>query len=125
MSIRSILTLGFVAVVSVAVIPRQGAVTILTSAQVNAFTTYTYYTSKGYCSPTTTINWPCGSNKKNSGWYAALTSIPPTNCNQNPKFLPTASGGDGTTIPHYTLLLHPITLGVSLLFNSSQRVRGI
>jgi hypothetical protein len=54
------------------------SVTDMTSAQVDALTPYTYYTSAGYCEPSVTENWTCGAN-----------------CNANPGFQPIASGGDG------------------------------
>jgi len=56
-------------------------VTPMTSAQVDAFAPYTYYTSAGYCNPSVTRSWTCGAN-----------------CNANPGFRPIASGGDGSVI---------------------------
>ena len=57
------------------------SVTTMTSAQVGAFTQYTYFASAGYCDPSVTKNWTCGAN-----------------CNANPGFQPIASGGDGSII---------------------------
>jgi len=73
------LGLGFLSFTKAVVIPRQGAVTALSSAQISAFTTYTFFASAAYCNPDTTINWSCGAN-----------------CNANPGFVPVASGGDGS-----------------------------
>lgn len=56
-------------------------VTTMTTAQVDAFTPYTYYASAGYCNPSVTRNWTCG-----------------VNCDANPGFQPIASGGDGAII---------------------------
>jgi len=53
----------------------------MTPAQVNAFRPYTYYASAGYCNPSVTRAWTCGSN-----------------CNANPGFRPIDSGGDGSGI---------------------------
>ncbi|KAJ4473289.1 lipase [Lentinula edodes] len=62
-------------------IQARTAITTLTTAQIEVYKPYTYYASAGYCSPTTTINWSCG-----------------TNCEANPTFVPVASGGDGDSI---------------------------
>lgn len=59
--------------------PRASAITTMTTAQVNTFTPYTYYAAAGYCNPSVTKTWTCGAN-----------------CNANPKFIPIASGGDGS-----------------------------
>jgi len=75
------LGLGFLAIASAAVLPRQGAVTALSAAQISAFKPYSFFASSAYCSPSTTINWSCGAN-----------------CNGNPGFVPIASGGDGDTV---------------------------
>ncbi|KAF8508908.1 lipase [Gautieria morchelliformis] len=74
----SVLSLGFLSFTSAAVLPRQGPVTAVSSAQINTFTPYTSFASAAYCDPSKTINWSCGAN-----------------CNANPGFIPVASGGDG------------------------------
>ncbi|KAF8510192.1 alpha/beta-hydrolase [Hysterangium stoloniferum] len=61
------------------VLPRQGAVTAVSTAQINSFSPFTHFASTAYCQPSTTINWSCGAN-----------------CNANPGFIPVASGGDGS-----------------------------
>ena len=55
-------------------------ITVITGAQVDAYTPYTHYASTGYCNPSVTLTWTCGAN-----------------CNANPGFKPIASGGDGST----------------------------
>jgi len=57
--------------------PRQG-ITPLSSEQISAFKPYTYFASAGYCNPSATLDWTCGAN-----------------CDANPGFITTASGGDG------------------------------
>lgn len=56
-------------------------ITVMTTAQIDALTPYTYYASAGYCNPSATKTWTCGAN-----------------CNANPGFEPIASGGDGSSI---------------------------
>jgi hypothetical protein len=89
---RSVIPLGCAAlsVVSAAVVPRQGAVTALSASQINAFTPYSFFASTAYCDPSTTINWSCGAN-----------------CNGNPGFLPTASGGDGGSVQFWYVGFDP------------------
>lgn len=65
-------------------------ITVMTSAQVNAFTPYTYYASAGYCNPSVTETWTCGAN-----------------CNANPGFKPIASGGDGSSTQFCSSLSTP------------------
>ena len=54
-------------------------VTVMTDDQVSVFTPYTYYAAAGYCSPSLTETWSCGSD-----------------CNATSGFKPIASGGDGS-----------------------------
>ncbi|KAF9528953.1 lipase [Crepidotus variabilis] len=63
---------------------RQTSVTILSSAQVASYKSYTYYASAAYCSPETTKTWTCG-----------------TNCEQNSGFKPIDSGGDGAIVQYW------------------------
>ncbi|KAH9926973.1 Alpha/Beta hydrolase protein [Fomitopsis serialis] len=60
------------------------SITALTSAQIAAFTPYTWYASAGYCSASETLSWSCGSN-----------------CEANPNFEPVASGGNGDTTQYW------------------------
>ena len=62
-------------------VQARQAITTLTSGEVSAFRPYSHYASTAYCNPSTTINWSCG-----------------TNCQANPGFIPTASGGDGSDV---------------------------
>jgi hypothetical protein len=72
------------AIVSVGASPvelsKRQSITALTSAQINAFTPFTHFASTAYCQPSTTKTWTCGAN-----------------CNANADFIPTASGGDGSS----------------------------
>ena len=56
------------------------SITTLSPAQVAQFKPYSYYASAGYCNASSTLTWSCG-----------------TNCEANPGFIPTVSGGDGDT----------------------------
>ncbi|TFY56839.1 hypothetical protein EVJ58_g7393 [Rhodofomes roseus] len=60
------------------------SITALTSAQISAFTPYTWYASAGYCSASETLNWSCG-----------------TNCEANSNFEPVASGGNGDSTQYW------------------------
>ncbi|KAH9014453.1 lipase class 3 family protein [Lactarius pseudohatsudake] len=57
---------------------KRQDITSLSTSQVSSFAPFTHFASTAYCNPSTTVNWSCGSN-----------------CQANPDFLPTASGGDG------------------------------
>lgn len=59
------------------------SITALSTAQIDAFTPYTWYASTGYCTPTATLAWDCG-----------------TNCEANPDFQPVASGGNGDSVQY-------------------------
>ncbi|KAF8518530.1 lipase [Hysterangium stoloniferum] len=75
-----LLCLGFalLPLSSAVILPRQGIVTELSSAEINTFTPFTYFASVAYCHPDATLQWSCGAK-----------------CNANPDFIPVASGGDG------------------------------
>ncbi|OJA08437.1 hypothetical protein AZE42_06541 [Rhizopogon vesiculosus] len=60
------------------------SITALTTSQIDAFTTYTYYASAGHCTNTQTLAWNCG-----------------TNCKANPDFKPVASGGNGDSVQYW------------------------
>ncbi|KAF9562272.1 lipase class 3 family protein [Agrocybe pediades] len=60
--------------------PGQG-ISILTTAEVHTFRPFTYFASTAYCQPENTLAWNCGAN-----------------CLANPDFIPTASGGNGSTV---------------------------
>ncbi|KZT69279.1 lipase [Daedalea quercina L-15889] len=56
----------------------RAAITTLSTAQISSFKPYTSYASAAYCTAANTLAWNCGAN-----------------CQANPSFIPTASGGDG------------------------------
>ncbi|KAI6113356.1 Alpha/Beta hydrolase protein [Pisolithus croceorrhizus] len=58
--------------------------TVLTSSQINTFTSYTWYTSTAYCAPDKVMSWDCGAD-----------------CAANPYFKPVASGGDGAAVQYW------------------------
>jgi len=71
-------------------VATRQALTALSSAQISAFTPYSFFAAAGYCSPSTTINWSCGAD-----------------CNANPGFVPIASGGDGDDIQFWFVGFDP------------------
>ncbi|KAJ6485721.1 lipase [Mycena sanguinolenta] len=76
-----LLALASLAAAAPSLSARQ-AITSLSSAQISAFTPYSFYAAAGYCSPASTLAWNCG-----------------TNCvGANPNFRPIASGGDGDSV---------------------------
>ncbi|VDB87988.1 unnamed protein product [Peniophora sp. CBMAI 1063] len=56
----------------------KGTVKALSGDQVSWYKPFTYFASATYCKPPTTLAWNCG-----------------VNCEANPDFVPSASGGDG------------------------------
>ncbi|KAH9832668.1 lipase [Rhodofomes roseus] len=60
------------------------SITALSTAQIDAFTPYTWYASTGYCTPAETLAWDCG-----------------TDCEANADFEPVASGGDGDDVQYW------------------------
>ncbi|KAH9017205.1 lipase class 3 family protein [Lactarius pseudohatsudake] len=61
-----------------AAVVKTQDITSLSTSQISPFAPFTHFASTAYCKPSTTLNWSCGAN-----------------CQANPDFLPTASGGDG------------------------------
>ncbi|KAH8828427.1 lipase [Flagelloscypha sp. PMI_526] len=72
-----------VSTVSASPLERR-SVTALTTAQINAYTPYTWYASAANCAPSTLKTWTCGAN-----------------CNANPGFKPQAAGGDGSDVQYW------------------------
>ncbi|KAF9236094.1 Alpha/Beta hydrolase protein [Melanogaster broomeanus] len=70
--------LGATAVNASPAVSARQSITALSTAQIDSFTSYTYYASAGYCTPAQTIAWNCG-----------------TNCVANSDFIPVTSGGNG------------------------------
>lgn len=64
--------------VSGAPIHRQVGVTAIDAATTDSFTPFSFYASAGYCPASDTSTWSCGQD-----------------CDANPDFQPTTSGGDG------------------------------
>ncbi|KIK80111.1 hypothetical protein PAXRUDRAFT_833705 [Paxillus rubicundulus Ve08.2h10] len=86
-AMSSVLAVFLLAVVTVTASPTLSArqsITALTTAQINAFTPYTYYASAGHCTPSQTLVWDCG-----------------TDCAANRDFKPVASGGDGAFVQYW------------------------
>lgn len=63
---------------------RRDSITTLSDSEIEAFKPYTYYASAGYCEPSTTLAWNCGSN-----------------CEANSAFEPVGSGGDGDSVQYW------------------------
>ncbi|KAI0027798.1 lipase [Vararia minispora EC-137] len=67
------------AYVSAIVLPvKRDGTSVLSAARIAAFEPYAGFATAAFCPPTKTIDWSCGKN-----------------CDINPAFIPTASGGDG------------------------------
>ncbi|KAG9224176.1 hypothetical protein CCMSSC00406_0006844 [Pleurotus cornucopiae] len=56
------------------------AISTLSTAQIASFKPFSFFASAAYCQPARTLAWSCGAN-----------------CNANADFIPTASGGDGSS----------------------------
>ena len=69
------------AVPAPAALSSRQSITTLTTVQISSFTPYAFFASAGYCQPSATLAWNCG-----------------TNCQANPSFHPIASGGDGVVV---------------------------
>jgi len=69
---------------------KRQSITALTSTTIDSFTPFTFFASAAYCNPSTTINWSCGAN-----------------CAANPDFIPTASGGDGSSVQFWYVGFSP------------------
>ena len=59
-SVLSTALLGVAAVQAFPNLSSRQSITALTTAQISAFTPYTYYASAGYCTPSQTLAWNCG-----------------------------------------------------------------
>ncbi|EGN97011.1 hypothetical protein SERLA73DRAFT_185287 [Serpula lacrymans var. lacrymans S7.3] len=68
---------------SPSLVARQ-SITALSTSQIDAFTPFTWYASAGYCQASATLAWNCGAN-----------------CQANPGFKPTASGGNGDSVQYW------------------------
>ncbi|KAF4612438.1 hypothetical protein D9613_004374 [Agrocybe pediades] len=71
-------------------ISKRQSITALTSSQISAFKPFTFFASTAYCQPANTLAWNCGAN-----------------CNANADFIPTASGGDGSSVQFWYVGFSP------------------
>ncbi|KAF9224200.1 alpha/beta-hydrolase [Gyrodon lividus] len=83
-SVLAAVLLGAVTVKASPGLSARQSITPLTTVQIDYFTPYTYYASAGYCTPSQTLAWDCG-----------------TNCAANPDFEPVASGGNGDSVQYW------------------------
>ncbi|THH17777.1 hypothetical protein EW146_g3109 [Bondarzewia mesenterica] len=70
---------GFLTTRADGTLNKRQSITPLTQNQISAFKPFTYYASTAYCAPSATLTWSCGAN-----------------CDANPGFVTTTSGGDGS-----------------------------
>ncbi|KAG0645832.1 hypothetical protein D0Z07_7714 [Hyphodiscus hymeniophilus] len=70
-------------------IARQ-SITTLSTSQISPFKPYSYFASAGYCNPSTTSTWS-------------------SNCEANPGFETTASGGDGDDVQYWFVGYNPLS----------------
>lgn len=68
--VLAVALLGVAAVQASPAISARQSITALTTVQIDAFTPYTYYASAGYCTPTQTLAWDCGSTSIQGTTYA-------------------------------------------------------
>jgi len=63
---------------------ERQSITALSTTSIDAFTPYSYYAAAGYCAAAATVTWSCGAD-----------------CQANPAFIPTASGGNGDAVQYW------------------------
>ncbi|KAF5312849.1 hypothetical protein D9619_002479 [Psilocybe cf. subviscida] len=66
------------------------SITALSASQISAFKPFTNFASTAYCQPSSTLAWNCGAN-----------------CQANSDFIPTASGGDGSSVQFWYVGFSP------------------
>ena len=89
---------------------KRQSITALSSTQISAFKPFSFFASAAYCQPSTTINWSCGSTLfpiDGLVKFTDLSAVYLANCNNNPGFEPTTSGGDGTDTQFCVALHNP------------------
>jgi len=74
----------------ISLVPRQGTFSTLAAADVDKFRPLTFFASAAYCPSAKTKDWSCGAN-----------------CDANPNFQPTASGGDGNDVQFWYVGFDP------------------
>jgi hypothetical protein len=95
--------LNFIPVVhAAALLPIRQSITPLTQSQIEVFLPYTYFASAGYCSPSYTLNWSCGSRESSIFNVTFIWLIRcAASCNANPAFEVVATGGDGSEVQYW------------------------
>lgn len=95
-----------------AIFKRQ-SVSILTTAQIAAFRPLTYFASAAYCQPAATLLWNCGGRCFDCMHRRISTKyITAAKCLANPDFIPTASGGNGSTVQFCESPAYLLSLGL-------------
>ena len=82
---------------------------VVAASTVSSYTPYTWYASAAYCSPASTLAWNCGSKSRHCfGTPQCIHQTVLANCQQNPGFVPIASGGDSVVTQYcvYTIRTH-------------------
>ena len=87
-------------------IETRQSISILSAAEIDAFAPFTHFASTAYCQPANTLAWNCGGKlfyavhrrRKSQTYHSRRYHICTANCLANPDFIPTASGGNGSTI---------------------------
>lgn len=88
---------------------KRQSITALSGSQISAFKPFSFFASAAYCQPSTTINWSCGCTLfliDGLVRFPEINAVDSANCNNNPGFEPTASGGDGTDTQFCEALYH-------------------
>ncbi|PVF97008.1 alpha/beta-hydrolase [Serendipita vermifera] len=87
---------------------EERALQTLTTAEINALTPYTLFSSAVWCSPLLTRTWTCGSK-----------------CTQLSGFKPVASGGDGTIVQYWFVGYHPPLNSIIVAYQGTDPTRII
>ncbi|PVF97006.1 alpha/beta-hydrolase [Serendipita vermifera] len=87
---------------------QERALQTLTTAEINALTPYTLFSSAVWCSPTLTRTWTCGSK-----------------CAQLSGFKPVASGGDGTIVQYWFVGYYPTLSTIVVAYQGTDPSRII
>ncbi|KZS95515.1 lipase [Sistotremastrum niveocremeum HHB9708] len=95
-SLSLTLLVGALSIVKATPTPeKRASITSLTSSQINAFKSTTFFSAAAYCSPSVTINWSCGGN-----------------CAANSGFQPIAAGGDGDDVQFWYVGFDPASSSI-------------
>jgi len=74
----------------ISLLPRQETFSTLAATDIDRFRPLTFFASAAYCAAAQTKDWSCGAN-----------------CDANPNFQPTASGGDGNDVQFWYVGFDP------------------